>query len=384
VSEQAKAQFGRRERFAAASGHREPDRVPIDLGSTGGSMTAEAYFRLKEYLGIEGDEGTAITSLFVLDRFDERVLRALDVDFRHLSMRGPRRSRADHPDGSWTDEWGMLYRKAGYYMEMVNEPLRNATIAEIESYDWPDPSDPRRVEGMAKEARHLYEDTDYVVSVQSVGAVFQMCCRLRGMDQYLMDMLTDKPIARALMERVAEVTMGLYDAMLTAVGPYVHMVETQDDLGTQQAPFISPALYREMVQPYHAKLAGLIKKKTDGRAKVFLHSDGSIFDLLPDIIDAGIDVINPTQPQPAKMEPERLKAAFGDRLVFHAGLDQQHTIPFGSVEEVRAEVRHKITVFAPGGGYIFAPCHNLQPDVPPENIVAMFQAAHEFGQYPLA
>ena len=158
MSERAKAQFGRRERFAATVDHREPDRVPVDLGATGGGITAEAYYRLKDYLGIDGDEGETITSLFVVDRFDERVLRALSVDFRHLSMRGPRRPRpghVDHAGGSWADEWGMVYRKVGHYMEMVNAPLRDATISEIERYDWPDPGDPGRVEGLAKEARRL-------------------------------------------------------------------------------------------------------------------------------------------------------------------------------------------------------------------------------------
>ncbi len=376
--------MNRRERFAQAVNHEEPDRIPIDLGSTGGGMTVEAYQRLKEHLGLEGDQGTRITSLFVVDRYDERVLRALDVDFRHLSMRGPRTSKAvSYPDGSFQDEWGLLYRKAAYYMEMVNAPLREATLAEIEGYNWPDGSDPGRVEGLAAEARRLYEETDYVVCSQSVGSVFQQACRLRGMDQYLMEMIVDKPLAKRLIDLCAEVTLGFYENLLGAVGPYVQMVEIQDDLGTQIGPFISPALYRELVQPCHARLASLIKKKTGGRAKVFMHSDGSIFDLLPDIIDAGIDVINPTQPQPAKMEPERLKAAYGDRITFHAGLDQQHTIPFGSVEDVRAEVRSKIGLLAPGGGYIFSPCHNLQPDVPPQNIVAMYQAAHEFGTYPI-
>ena len=385
MSERSASQsLNRRERFALAVSHQEPDRIPIDLGATGGGMTMEAYYRLKEHLGIEGDQGTTITSLFIVDRYDERVLRALDIDFRHLSMRGPRTSKAVvYPDGSFQDEWGLLYKKAAYYMEMVNAPLHDATLAEIERYNWPDGSDPGRVEGLAEEARRLYEETDYVVCTQSVGSIFQLACRLRGMDQYLMDMVLDRPVAKRLIDLCTEATLAFYENLLSAVGPYVQMVETQDDLGTQIGPFISPALYRELVQPCHAKLASLIKSKTGGKAKVFMHSDGSIFDLLPDIIDAGIDVINPTQPQPAKMEPERLKAAYGDRITFHAGLDQQHTIPFGTVEEVRAEVKRKVQILAPGGGYIFSPCHNLQPDVPPQNAVAMFEAAHEYGRYPI-
>ncbi|MHB9092172.1 MAG: uroporphyrinogen decarboxylase family protein, partial [Chloroflexota bacterium] len=323
--------------------------------------------------------------LFIVDRFDERVLRALDVDFRHLLMRGPRKrpGRRDFADGTFADEWGIVYKQAGHYMEMINAPLQDATLAEIEGYDWPDPTDPGRVEGLAEEARRLSEQTDYVIGMQSVGAVFQLCCRLRGMDRFLMEMMLEPDLARRLMAITTDLTIGYYDAALTAIGDYVHVVQTQDDLGTQQAPFISPALYQELVQPFQAKLFAFIKQKTGGKAKVFLHSDGSIFDLLPHIIDAGVDIINPTQPQPVKMEPERLKAAYGDRITFHAGLDQQNVIPFGSVKDVEAEVRRKISILAPGGGYIFAPCHNLQPDVPPENIVAMFETAHAHGRYPI-
>ncbi len=354
--------------------------MPIDLGSTGGGITGAAYYRLKRHLGLEGDEELAASGDQVTV-LDERVLRTLGVDVRRVMLRNP--GRRPNPDGTATDEWGIVYRKEGYYWQIVANPLCDATGADLARHRWPNPADPARVEGLAEQARTLYEHTDYAIATRSVGAVFQLCCRLRGMDRYLMDMLLDKPFAAALLERVTDVTLGFYDALLGAVGPYVQMVETQDDLGTQRAPFISPALYRELVQPQHARLCALIKQKTGGRAKVFLHSDGSIFDLIPDLIDAGFEVLNPVQPQAAKMEAARLKQAFGARITFHGGLDQQRTIPFGSVAEVRAEVRAKLRAFAPGGGYIFAPCHNLQPDVPPENVVAMFEAAHEYGRYPV-
>lgn len=369
-----------RERFVAALAHREADRVPVDMGSTGGGMTGAAYHRLATHLGIACGPALA-TSGTQLNEFDERVLVRLGVDVRHIGVKSP--ARVKNADGSETDEWGLVYRKEGYYWQIVANPLREATTADLARYPWPDPALPMRTEGLAARARDLYENTIYAVSTRSIGSIFQLCCRLRGMDQFLVDLMLDKPFAHALMERATELTIALYDVLLGAAGEYAQMVETQDDLGTQRAPFISPALYQEMVQPYHARLAAFIKRKTGGRAAVFMHSDGSIFDLLPHIADAGIDVINPCQPQAAKMEPWRLKQTFGDRLVFHGGLDQQRTIPFGSVEDVREEVKAKLRVFAPGGGYVFAPCHNLQPDVPPENILAMFDAAREFGRYPV-
>jgi uroporphyrinogen decarboxylase len=378
--------LSRRERFLKTLNHQQPDRVPIDLGSVGGGITDVAYSRVKEYLGIKGDEGTTYTTTLTVSQFDERVLQALNVDVRRVGLRGSERrpGRVEQPDGSWSDEWGIFYRKAGYYNQIVKNPLRNANVADLARHPWPDPSDPNLVEGLAAQARNLYEGTDFGLSAKSVsGGIFQTCCRLRSMEQFLVDMLIDKSFARELLARVEESVLSLTAALLTAVGPYVQMVETQDDLGTQRAPLISPALYREMIQPRHANLSALIKKKTDGKARVFLHSDGSIFDVLPDVIDAGIEVLNPLQPHAAKMDPKGLKAAFGDKLIFHGGLDQQQTIPFGTSEEAAEDVRRVIKALAPGGGYIFAPCHNLQPDVPPENIIAVYRAATEFGLYPI-
>lgn len=349
-------------------------------------MTEIAYSRLKEYLGITGDEGTVISSYRKVSEFDERVLRALNVDIRHIGLRGPIRSPSmvERSDGAWADEWGIVYRRVGYYSQIVGNPLRQATLAEIERYKGPDPADPGRTDGVADHARKLSEETDFALSAKSVsGGIFLTCCRLRGMDQFLIDMIADKPAAKALLARVEEAVLDLTQVLLEAVGPYVHMVETQDDLGTQRAPMISPALYRELIQPCHARLSALIKKKIAGRAKVFMHSDGSVFDLIPDIIDAGIEVLNPIQPRAAKMTPERLKSSFGDRLVFHGGLDQQDVIPRGTPEEAEAHVQRVIKILAPGGGYIFSPCHNLQPDVPAENIIAIYRAATAYGQYPI-
>jgi uroporphyrinogen decarboxylase len=195
--------MNRRERFIMCLNHQEPDRVPIDLGSTGGGITDVAYYRLKELLGLVEDKGTTMTSTLTVSEFDERVLEALDVDIRHIGLKGPshRPRRVEHSDGSWSDEWGVSYRKVGYYNQFVNPPLRNATLSEIEHYPWPDPGDPGRVQGLAERARHLYENTDYGISALSVasGGLFLLCCRLRGMEQFLMDMIIDKPLAKSLL-----------------------------------------------------------------------------------------------------------------------------------------------------------------------------------------
>ena len=214
---------------------------------------------------------------------------------------------------------------------------------------WPDAGDPSLVEGLAAQARNLYEGTDFALSAKSVsGGIFQTCSRLRSMEQFFMDMLLDKPFARELLARVEEAVLNLTEALLSAVGPYVQMVETQDDLGTQRAPLISPGALPGDDPALPRPLSALIKKKTEGKAKVFLHSDGSIFDVIPDVIQAGIEVLNPLQPHAAKMDPRGLKAAFGDKLAFHGGLDQQQTIPFGTPEEAADDVRRVIRPWRPG------------------------------------
>jgi uroporphyrinogen decarboxylase len=219
----AKASAGslsRRERFIKTLNHQEPDRVPIDLGSAGGGITDVAYNGVREYLGIKGGEGTTYTTTLVVSNIDERVLQALNVDIRHLGLRGPKRrpGRVEQGDGSWADEWGIVYRKAGYYNQIVGNPLRNATLADLVHYPWPDASDPAIVEGLAQQARNLYEGTEFGLSAKSVsGGIFQTCCRLRSMEQFLMDMLLDKPFAKGLLARVEETVLSLTDALLSAV-----------------------------------------------------------------------------------------------------------------------------------------------------------------------
>jgi uroporphyrinogen decarboxylase len=154
-----------------------------------------------------------------------------------------------------------------------------------------------------------------------------------------------------------------------------------DDLGTQNGPQMSPKTYRQVIKPYHQELFALIKQRSN--AKVFLHTCGSVYRLLPDLIDAGVEILNPVQVSAKDMDTRRLKAEFGDKLSFMGAIDTQHVLPFGSVADVRAEVERRIADFGPGGGYIVAPVHNVQADVPPENLVAMYRHARQVGRYPL-
>jgi uroporphyrinogen decarboxylase len=269
-----------------------------------------------------------------------------------------------------------------YYAEMIDPPLAQASIDDLDGYPWPDPEDPGRYRGLSERVKRLYDTTDYALVAAAISeGIFEKAQAMRGMQRFFEDLLVNREFAARLIERILQIQLAIFDRYLAIVGPYVEMVETSDDYGMQTGPLISPELYREMLKPAHRRLNSFIKERT--RAKIYLHSCGSIAGVLDELIDAGIDVINPVQPKAKDMSSAGLKSRFGKRVVFHGGVDEQYVLPHGSIEEVREEVRRRIGAFAPGGGYLFAPAHNIQDDVPPENVVMMFASALELGHYPI-
>lgn len=344
------------------------------MGGSVASLMEGAYWPLKAHLGLQGDGGETISPIFVMLDLDERVLRALEIDFRRVRLRPPSDFVSPHfDDGSWADEWGLRQKKVGHYAVMVAHPLAEAHEADLGRFAWPDPFDPARVAGLAEQARQLYEQSDYALVAHLPGGVFETALYLRGFAAFLGDLKRNKRFADRLLHKVFEVICGQYEVMLNAVGPYVQMVETADDLGIQTGPMLSPALYRELIKPLHRQLFAEIKARTS--AKIFMHTCGGVRPFIEDLIEIGLDVLNPIQPHAAGMDPSALKRDFGARLCFHGGIDEQRTLPRGAPEEVRANVRRVLEILSPGGGYILAPAHNFQPDTPPENIVAMYRAA---------
>ena len=359
-------------------------------------MTDCAYVEFKKYVQLEEPTGTdlqpypeEISGMLTVSRFDERVLQRFDIDFRRVWLRGSSQGIPEiEADGSFVNEWGIRQRKVshhnGYYLEMVDNPLREATIDDVERFPWPDPYDPARIAGLEEEVKYWYDHTDYaLVGGLPCGGMFESCTWLRGMDKLLMDFMLDKEFSHALMSKILELHQGFFSVFLDIVGPYIEMIETADDVGIQSGLLISPKLYREMVKPYHQRLFETIKSKT--KAKIFLHSCGSIVDIADELIDAGVEVLNPIQPLAKGMDdPAALKQRFGDRLIFHGGIDIQKALPTGTVEEVHAEVKKRLSGLAPNGGYILAAAHNIQVDVPPQNIIAMYEAARKYGTYPIS
>lgn len=382
------AEMTSRERVLATLNHLEPDRVPLDIGgSVNSSIVAEGYKNLKRHLDVSG-ETTIIHKMGRIAQLDERVLQRLGSDFCPLVIKPPSLWRSPPSgDNTFTDIWGIVWKKTYYaadcfYWELAHSPLAKASIQDLESYPWPEPSDPGFTAGLADEARALYEETDYAIIGESAFKSFwELAYMLRGLEQMLIDLLRNPEFVSALMSKLLEINCAITGHFLDAVGPYIHVFRAGDDLATQRGPLMSPKTYRTLLKPVYKAYFDLVKSKTE--AKLFYHSCGNVTDFLDDFIELGVDIINPVQVS-AMGDTAALKARFGEQLVFWGGIDTQHVLPHGSVEAVRAEVRQRIHDLGPGGGYVLAAVHNMQPDVPPRNIVAMAEAAREFGHYTLS
>lgn len=358
-----------RERFRCTLQHLPVDRPPMDLGST--DMT-----------GIDGNPRRLAPLLGVPDRLgpedaDEAVLRALDTDIRGVGgvLSPPGELARKVSATEWTDCWGIGYRWNGRHYEAVGRPLAGATTADLERYPWPNPDriDPGVYEQLRETARRLYEETPYVVCARHpVLGVFELGCWMCGFDDFLYRMAAEPEFVHRFFQIVLAYQKRVIAAYYGAVGAYVHFTTSGDDFGTQMGPFLSPAMFRQMIRPYLEERIDCTRRFTD--AAFFHHTCGSVFALIPDLIAAGVDILNPVQPNAAGMEPERLKTVFGDRLTFYGGVDTQHLLPRGAPEEVAANVRWLIEVLGANGGYILSAAHTLQEDVPPENVVAMYRA----------
>jgi uroporphyrinogen decarboxylase len=375
-----------RERVLCALNHEEPDRVPFFLGVGGAtSLLAPANEKLMAHLGVKA-ESRCTSRAFQYARMDEGLMARLGSDGQPLIFGPAPGALSKHiSPAQFVDEWGLDWQlKPGVlYYEKVNAPLRNATLADIEHYPWPDLAHPSRFVGVAQEARRLRDETPYAIVALSGSMMYDLCWLLRGMDTWLMDLAADPDFAHALLRKVTDLWVAGVTAMLKEVGPYIDLIVTSDDLGTTDGPFISVEMYRRMIKPYHAEFFGAIKKMT--KAKIFFHSCGSVYPLIGDLIEVGVDVLNPVQVSAKNMgDTARLKREFGKNLSFCGGIDTQRVLPRGTPEEVRAEVRRRIRDLAPGGGYIAAAVHCIQPDVPLENVLAMCDEVAASGQYPIA
>ncbi len=380
-----------RARVRATLDHREPDRVPRDMGAV--RMTGihvRAYAGLRRALGLP-ERAVRVSDISQqLAVIDDDVADALGLDVRGVEPRGPSGYRRELVDeGEYTafvDEWGVRRRmpRDGFFFDPSSAPLGGEIDAgDLARFAWPDGGDPARRAGVADEARRVIADEGRAVYVGSVCAgLTEMLFRLRGFEDGYMDLAADPALARALMERVLEMKLAWWGAILPELGDAVDVVGEADDLGGQSTPLFAPRTYRELVKPLHAELFAFIRSRT--RARVFFHSCGAIRELLPDLLEIGVDILNPVQVSATGMETAALKRDFGRDLVFWGGgVDTQGVLGSGTPDEVRAEVTRRVADLAPGGGFVFASVHNIQANVPAENVKAMWEAAAAEGAYPL-
>ena len=371
-----------RERVLTALRHEEPDRVPLDLGGSTCRIAVgepHGYLALCRHLGLGDVRVELRPASFNVSRVDERILRRFGVDLRHVRVRDLGRRVSDRV---YEDMFGVRWLRMRSHYYPVDPPLKNARgPRDVEAYPWPRTDDPRLFEGLERRAE-AYREEGYAVVAEIPGGIFHRYAFLRGFSRWFLDMRMEPELYRALADRITETLLEVSLNFLDAVGDYVDLAFFGDDMGHQTGPFLSVEDYRRYVKPWFSRYVGEVKKRFP-RVKLIYHTCGSVYELIPEFIECGIDVLNPLQPNARNMNHRRIKREFGDRLCFHGGVDVQRVLPFGTVEEVARHVRKVIEDLAPGGGYILAPSQDIHPDVPPENIRAVYETALRYGRYPI-
>lgn len=397
-----------RERIVAALAHREPDRIPVDLGASESSgIHGIAYNHLKDHLGISGGRTQIYDLSQMIAKVEPEVLDHVGADALPLLIEPRRWKTWQLMDGSACEvpAGADLRRTArgavelcsggtcvalcphgAYYLDTCYHPLEKATsaadieagIEHLRTFDWPALND-ETYDDLAAKARHLRETSDRAIVGGLWVHVFAAGQNLRGFENFMMDLLADKKLAHALMGRLVECYEERVEKYVAAVGPYCDLIQVNDDLGTQNGLQLSLQTYREMIKPYHARLWGQIKRLSG--KPLLLHSCGSIYDVIPDLIEMGVDAINPVQIRATNMDSARLKREFGRDLTFWGGgCDTQVVLERGTPDEVEQEVRRRCDDLAPGGGFVFCQVHNIQPHVPPENVVRMYDTVRMLSQ----
>jgi len=432
-----------RERVIVALRHEEPDRIPIDFGSTHVSTVNPACYRdLRRFLRLKDRPARVKDVVAQLTDVDAELLEFFHTDFidvnRHLPPtnteiyyrdtfyqcmvclnKDPETGKAEIIDSLWKlwhHSYGDFYEEIPSSIDIVDEggnyvirlrditlgigsrssftftpidshginPLANAsTTNHVKDFSWDafKYSD-RYLEFLRKKAEYLHKNTEYVLVYSLAGRVHAWAQALRGWTRWLSDLKLRKTLANAILDHIMDVILYNVKKLIDYIGEYITVIGFADDLGTEEGPQISLQLFREMYKHRYEELFSYIKKHS--KLFIFLHSDGAIFPLIKEFIDAGLDIINPIQLSAKGMDPEKLKKEYGEQITFWGGgADVQRVLPFAKPDEVALHVKNLIKIFAPKGGFIFATTHNIQPPTPPENIVTVFKTAYEFGRYPI-
>jgi len=312
----------------------------------------------------------------------------LEIDTRPIYMNPVSKGiRLCTEPGFFYDEWGVKWREFDLggvlYREAAESPLQDASLDDLERYPWwPDPRDPQRYAGVQAGAQKLYRATDYaLIGCPAFNSVWERAYLLCGYARMLEGLVSEPEFVHAVFRKITDIVLIQLRQFLALAGSTLEVVKIGDDLGGQQNCLMSPATYRQTIKPYHQEIFNCIHQNSPARA--FLHTCGSVVKMLPDLVEAGVEILNPVQVSAKGMDTAILKRDFGSKLTFWGAVDTQWALPHGTQEDVKTEVRHRIQDLGPGGGYVVAPVHNVQADVPAENVIAMYQAALEYGRYPL-
>ncbi len=379
-----------RERILKALNHQIPDRVPIDLGGNQTGIHKFAYQELIRHLGIP-DEVTIMDAVQQLARPCEAVLERFHVDTRYIAAGAASgfdggivtRERDGRIWHDLTDEFGVTWSMPDdqpYFMDITHSPLAEASLEDLADYPFPKGDDPGRFEGLRERALDLKKNTPYAVVSGISGVVYEICWYMRGLERWFLDMVTRPEFCEALLDRTLKFWKDWFRVFLDEVGDVVDVIMIGDDLAGQRGPLFNPAFYRRVVKPRQSQIPQYIRSRT--KAKIWYHTCGSCVEYIPDLLENGIDILNPVQISADNMDPVELKRRFGSQLCFWGGaIDTQHVLPSAAPDTIREHVRKNLDIWKPGGGYVFNNVHNVQAGIPPENIVALFGAAYEYGFY---
>jgi uroporphyrinogen decarboxylase len=378
-----------RTRVVQALNHQEPDRIPFDLGGTGlSTIHVTAYQNLRQHLGLPEVEPCVAFVPEQLVRVDEDVAERMQADVRPvLPGTASTFEYVFHDEGdyeAYTDEWGIGWRKpvdGGFYYDMYQHPLAEAnSLDELKAHPFPDALDDGRFAPLREQAEAARAEGRAVALAGPCAGIAEVYSWLRGYEEYYIDLARHKDWVGTMLDRLVEFKMAYWERALGEIGDLVDLVVEADDLAGQQTLLMSPRTYRQVIQPRHKRLFAFIKAQAP--VKVFYHSCGAVRPLIPDLIEAGIDILNPVQISAAGMGLQELKREFGRDLVFWGGgVDTQGVLGTATPQEVEKHVRRNIEALAPGGGFVFAAVHDIQANVPPENIMAMWEAWKEYGIY---
>ena len=382
-----------RQRVLTALSHKEPDRVPFDLGGTVlTGIHVKAYRALRDYLGLPRIEPGMLHIVQQLAQVDDEVMERLGVDVKNIAPRSPSDFQLEvkeMEDGRYTcfyDEYKIGWRMpkiGGWYYDMFHHPLGGSiTESDVDGYQLPDPTDPARFAGLKEAARKVVEEEQRALVVGNIsGGIFELYLWTRGFQDGYADFIGNPRLAQKILRRFTDLQLAYWEKVFEVLGDMVDVVQLADDFAGQHDMLISPASYRNYLKPLHKEVFDYIHSHSS--ARIFFHSCGSVRKVIPDLIDIGLDILNPVQVSAAGMDSAELKREYGKDLTFWGGAVNTQRIfdERNTPETVREDVKRRLHDLMPGGGFVFATVHNIQGNVPPENIMAMWETLQEYGVY---